>query len=597
MKKFLIIFLSLVLIVVCAGCGTYTPPIIPENPGGTTGSGGSGGTGGNNGGTDGGEDRPPVDGEEDFIFTVTLYETNGKGQKTRFYPQTGQVIEVLWAGESSLATAKVDPTGVARKEGLDGDYRVSLSNLPTDSNGNPTHTYNPNGITADNVNRDVEIVLIPIRTTGAGNGNSNSSKYNLTTEGAYLATFRRAGQEIWYQYKPTVSGVYTIETLIDAEANEVNPTIKFYNSNTGGWYDPNPIETITDGGAGSSFTKNAKWEVTLDSSEIGNIRTFTLSIDSKVNYPIDVYFSVTYVGEFYSYFPVKANGPFYTGPAPTGSFRLSYLDNPNGNNMYYTDGSLGAGGNPMRFKLQWEDVDGNGRYTPAEWKDTNGNGVFDKGDQWKDTNGNGVFDPGDEWKDTNGNGILDWEDKNGNGVWDEGEGEWWKDTNGDRVFDYGDEWKDDNENGVFDEGDEWWDEDGDGECGMDTGDGFYHFYDEVLYAENDGWGDLLWANLLIQDDILVSYGYMAGVNAFSEKTKTSYFEFLNAYRPYCKNGRHPVNKEIMEMFQDLLFSLGYYNDGTGAAETGFYMGVQEYFGPYINSAHDTMFLLFCGYFI
>lgn len=611
MKKFLIILLSLVLIVACAGCGTRIPAIVPENPGNS--SSGNQGSGSGNQGSDTDDPsnvNPPPGGEEEvFTFTVTLYETNGKGDDTRFYPQVGQDIEVMWSGESAIATAKVDPTGVASKKGLDGDFRVSISKLPLDSNGNPTHTYNPNGITADNNNRDIKIVLIPIRSVGKGNGTSNSTKYNITTEGAYLVTFRRDKQEIWYQYKPTVSGIYTIETLIDAEANEVNPTIKFYNSNTGGWYDPNPWEVITDGGAGSSFTKNAKWQVMLDSSEIGNIKTFTLSIDSKVDYPVNIYFSVTYVGEFYSYFPVQARGPFYTGPAPVGNFRFSYMDNRNGN-RYYTDGSLGAAGNPMRFKLQWNDLDGNGKYTPVEWVDTNGNGVFDKGEQWKDTNGNGVVDIGDEWIDTNGNGVLDWTDKNGNGKYDPGEGEMWKDTNGNGKFDEGDEWVDDNKNGVFDwndknkngiidvdEVDEWWDKDGDGECGLDTGDGFYHFYDEKLYAETGGWGDLLWGNLLVQDDILVLYGYMAGVNAFSEKTKTSYFDFLNAYRPYCFAGRHPVNKEIMEMFQDLLFSLGYYNDGTGAAESGFYMGVQEYFGPYIDSAHDSMFLLFSGYFI
>lgn len=309
MKKFLIIFLSLVLMIVCVGCGSYNPPIYVENPnGGTTGgSGGSGGSGGGNTDTPPDDDKdipdkPNTPAEEVFTFTVTLYETDGRGRESRFYPSAEQNVQVQWMGDGSAATAWFDLTGVATYTGLDGDYRVTLSKLPTDSLGNQTHTYNPNGITASNNNRDIKIVLIPIRTHVSGTGTSSSNPFFIQSEGAYqvvLNTGSGASSQRWFRYIPQEPGIYTIETLVDADANEINPTIRYYMSNMGGWVSTTP-EVYPDGGyTNGGFTKNAKYEVYISGeddaiNEVGAPRLFTISAESIIGYPVRVYFSITF---------------------------------------------------------------------------------------------------------------------------------------------------------------------------------------------------------------------------------------------------------------------------------------------------------------
>ena len=165
MKKISLIILSLI----CAAafcftaCGTYTPPSTPppdkpNTPG----------------------DTPGGDEEEENLFKTTLV-CNG----AKFIPQIE--MSAQWSDGIGFYTAEFDGDGVATKSGLDGDYTVTLTNLPDG------YTYNPNIYQADNDNREVEIELYPlIPTTGTGTDKYNNI-INISQLGAYRVTFTEEG--------------------------------------------------------------------------------------------------------------------------------------------------------------------------------------------------------------------------------------------------------------------------------------------------------------------------------------------------------------------------------------------------------------------
>ena len=114
--------LTALLLVVCslfslAACEEY------EQGGGGGGILGGifGGGGDNNGG--GGEGDLNDDPTDDFTVTLTA-----DGQ-----PYTPRMeMHAYWNDGFSIHTAKFDENGVARVDGLDGDYRVTLSEVPNE---------------------------------------------------------------------------------------------------------------------------------------------------------------------------------------------------------------------------------------------------------------------------------------------------------------------------------------------------------------------------------------------------------------------------------------------------------------------------------
>ena len=563
MKKYLIILLSVILAVFFAGCGAWSqwdpgrykddgdgkyedpndPDITPGNPG-----------------------VDPGPGEVTGVtFTVKLNRRKENGDLEDFAPMPGLGLKARWVGEDGIYEASFDAMGVARIV-LDGDYTVSISNLPDD------YAYNPNGLEVNNRNPNIIIELMNLytHTYPQGRGlyvsNSTESCISISEFGAYKAILTGPQAAMHYEFKPEIAGMFLVESMVDATVNEVNPNALVMTDGQKESKPDNKWVPVKDGGASNTTTKNFRFQYQIGKDYIGNVMTFRITANTirtlyDEDHPVEVIFKVTYLGEYEEYKTMTANGPFYYGDTPTGTWEWSYRNVANGNvisdNTFITDGTNGI---PMRFRLNWEDVDGNGRYTPLEWIN--------------DTNGNGKFDKGDEWQDLNGNGKFDWEDKNGNGKFDPGEQiDRWNDTNG---------------NGALDEGDEWWDIDGDGDCGMDTGDGFYHWYDKAKYADSDGWGPLLWAKIWSENSAFDTNNANTVQVFITTDDKRNYYNFWAEYKKYAKDNAHPVNKEIMEAIQFLMVANKYFYDGKGSAERG---------SVVIGSYTDSMFLALCGYYL
>ena len=262
MKKWLTAGLALAMLLCMCACGQYNPAVnSPEAEQSTNQE----------------STAPPESesGQEEAGYTVTLTH-NGKV----FSAVEG--ILAQWTDGYSYYTAPFEG-GVASTQYLDGDYRVTLSGLPEG------YTYDPNIYTATTTNRDIEIELHRVEIPrGAG-----SDEYHcimLKKTGFYRAQFSRAGQKIFFEFVPTSSGTYVIESLVDTAAQEFNPVMMVYvGSSQFKLFD----HEQDGGGAENGYTKNFRYEMRVDDDEIGAVFTFAVCLDAKSeNFPQYVDFAL-----------------------------------------------------------------------------------------------------------------------------------------------------------------------------------------------------------------------------------------------------------------------------------------------------------------
>lgn len=234
-------------------------------------------------------------GEEDEAFTV-LIESDYELKQAEL-----QAIQVIWTNtESNIGayyTAYCNAFGQATISGLDGNYRVTLSNLPED------FTYNPNIYTVDNDNRDVTIRLYKI--TKVVGGKTGTDWYNdvcrISTTGVYRAVLTADNFEdgMRFQYEPTYAGDYSIESMIDITANKLNPILDMHYGSSQ-FVTEEPGDVIDDGGAENTYTKNFRWEIKLTSNYIGNCYSFRIWATCRDEdvFPINIDFILERDGEF-----------------------------------------------------------------------------------------------------------------------------------------------------------------------------------------------------------------------------------------------------------------------------------------------------------
>ena len=312
MKKIFILTLILLLVMSLAGCGTYKPPIITDNPYDNE---------ENNTPPGGGTTSPNPDDEEERVYTVTLYS-----EGRRFSPNV--VFYAQWTSEdrTEIINSPFDALGVAKTTGLDGEYRVTLSGLPDD------YTYNPNGIFVDNENRDVNIELLPIIETKNKGTDYYTDCIELSKLGTYRHQFNARNEKAWFRYYPTAQGKYVIESWVDVTENEINPVMIHYAGTSHYVNLDYPSGTYDDGGTGSTYSKNFRFTLELSGSMVGNVWIFQLYADCKGEYPINVDFTIRLIGDYSGtdevFEPVLPNGPFKT-VNPAGIWTYNYSDNGN----------------------------------------------------------------------------------------------------------------------------------------------------------------------------------------------------------------------------------------------------------------------------
>ena len=120
-------------------------------------------------------------------------------------------------------------------------------------------------------------------------------------------------------------------------------------------------------------------------------------------------------------------------------------------------------------------------------------------------------------------------------------------------------------------------------------DGFYHLYDETVYADNGGWGPLLFAKLNKGSEVLDAEGLGFAHPLVSLKfAGRDYTTFMEIYFAYCNSdGAHPVTAELKEFLQLYASSQSLFADGEGNAEI---------FNN-LSATEEDMWLFGCGYYI
>lgn len=271
--------LLLLILTLLSSCGEYNPATGGHPSGSGTGSGsqGSGSSGAGSGTGSSGEESP---------FTVTLVY----GGQTYIPAET---IEARWNDGFSYHTATVGSDGKASIEGLDGDYQVTLSAAPTG------YAYDPNAYVATNDNRNIEIELKKL----VSYKDKKTQLYNcipIKSTGLYRVELDSAKHEVFFEFAPTRSGMYSITSWVDTTENTVNPKANYYGAN----FAFKQLQSVADdGAAASTYTKNFKLDVDIADEMIstgGQVRfTFGIMAEEKnAEYPAEVYFAITLDGEF-----------------------------------------------------------------------------------------------------------------------------------------------------------------------------------------------------------------------------------------------------------------------------------------------------------
>ncbi|MCH5142401.1 MAG: hypothetical protein J1G07_01620 [Clostridiales bacterium] len=323
MKKFLVIILSFLMAVFLVGCSIT---FIPEDKG--------------DGDTSGGTDSSGGDDEGGLVFKVTLLYENKP-----FYPET--TIYAQWTGDEGVYSTPFNVFGIAEIRGLDGDYRVNLSNIPAG------YTYDPNDHYADNDHTSITIQMLKLNPwdTSSGDGSGIYKPVTVSNLGTYRATLRSRSDLIYFSYCPFASGRYSLESWVDIVQNEVNPIMDRYGGSTQyNWLEAQQ----NDGGSFSSFTKNFRMLVALSEPEVGNVWKFAVHADvvDESLYPVIVDFTIKYEDGFVRnddvFEMVEPHGPYATdnwweeNPVAGANFRYAFKDT---NNLM----------DPSRFALNPED--------------------------------------------------------------------------------------------------------------------------------------------------------------------------------------------------------------------------------------------------
>ncbi|MBQ7353192.1 MAG: hypothetical protein IJW54_04215 [Clostridia bacterium] len=283
-KKLLAILLVLLTFFSLFSCsGEYHEGTKP----GQDSSGGSGNTGGS--GNEGGGDEfvpPTMNDDPADDFTVTLM-ADGVSYKPRMD------MYAYWNDGFSVHTAKFDENGIARIDGLDGDYRVTLSAVPNE------YAYDPNNNYATNDDKNIVVNLYTLNYMsdgGAGIYDCKSFRYT----GVYSAVIDGPDDAIYFEYAPSEMGTYTIESWMDVTADNINPYIDVYGGHSEFKY---YIGQTNDGGAMGSYTINFVHTVQIASENIsaGGQATYTFAIRADVKnnkYPVTIMFAVKRDGDF-----------------------------------------------------------------------------------------------------------------------------------------------------------------------------------------------------------------------------------------------------------------------------------------------------------
>ena len=290
MKKLICLLLALVSVMSLVACGSYTE--------GTTAVRESTSI----------MNPDDVDPESELTSTVTL-SLNDKPiyENAAFYSMYLDLdIYAQWSNGHTTVIAQFDEDGVAMCTGLDGDYQITLlakkkgQELDTSSAFSQTigdYTYDINGHVTTNDNRRIELPMYRILYgDGPGTGPYYPEIMEFSTPGVYKITLESPDDYVFFRFEPGTSGVYTMETWMSVQDDNLNATVEHWFGTVAALYYGFDITDYSDCGI---YTKNVKEVRTCSEDEVGNIFAWRIYGSSKDGtYPMDIYISMLKTGEY-----------------------------------------------------------------------------------------------------------------------------------------------------------------------------------------------------------------------------------------------------------------------------------------------------------
>ncbi len=289
MKKIIVFLLTAILSLFGFACGRENAAI--NKPGGGTSLPGL-------------ADQPELDDDPTNDFTVRL-RLNGEA----YIPTVA--VNVYWNDGYNIHIAPIDEDGVATVDGLDGDYTVTLSAAPSG------YAYDPNAYMATNDNRNI---IIDMYDSGSVNA-KESNLYNahrISTTGVYTVTITEDPDDVnqdekyvdvaYFEFAPTVNGIYTVESWVNTADDDVNPVCLAY---LGSFAYKHGEYRVTEVGTCGSYTRNFIHTVQIADENIGanGSQSFSFGITAETK-------SGIYPATFS--FAIKRNGGFdYNRPTKT----------------------------------------------------------------------------------------------------------------------------------------------------------------------------------------------------------------------------------------------------------------------------------------
>ena len=363
-KRIIAMLVAMLFVLSLVACGTFTPPVNTD-------------TGSGNTDTSTGNETPDKTVEfSEEAFTVSL-----RYRGMEYVPENETIVYWTKAdGKGAYASCPIYKNGIAGIEagvdgvekGLDGDYRVTISYVPEGM------AYNPNGYLATNDNRHIVIDLYDIQKT-TGRGTDEYHCISLSKPAVYQVKLNSATHKVFFEFRPSEEGKYTVESWMDTTAEQYNPYCHTYTGTFAAKY-PGPI--VDGGGAEGVYTKNFLDKIEVSEDMIGNVLTFAVSVDSKTGqYPATVTFAVQLNGGFPS--NNKGDADMYVMQEEDSTYR-------NGNKYYdpseyelvgaevEIDGREGAYMFDETMYQLWKKEDGGDNlyhlYNPLAYPETNGYG-------------------------------------------------------------------------------------------------------------------------------------------------------------------------------------------------------------------------------
>lgn len=268
MKKTASLLLIISLMLSLLSCGEYKPA---TNPGAFPG---------------GSVQQPELDDDPTNNFTVQL-----RLNEKPFSPPTS--MSVYWSDGYNVHIAPVDSSGIATVDGLDGDYNVTLSSVPSG------YAYDPNAHVATNDNRNIFLDLYDLNML-RGSGVGLYQCYQISTPGVYTVTIQEEGDFSYVQFAPKTSGTYTVESWVNVVDDDVSPICMAYLGSESYKYGE---YRVTDTGVCGSYTRNFIHTVNIadESISAGGSQAFTFAVTAETKssvYPVTLTFAVKRDGEF-----------------------------------------------------------------------------------------------------------------------------------------------------------------------------------------------------------------------------------------------------------------------------------------------------------